>query len=140
MLRSASLIDTLVSLIIIFSLDVCKRPNKCSQICQVENGSAKCSCKPGYRVSDRNINSCKAEGSTPNLIYSTREKINGLSLKSFRPFGKRFPSSLTSAIAVDVDVRNGIYYFSDINDEKIFRFLFTITESQMMHPLFIVFN
>ncbi|XP_068084350.1 prolow-density lipoprotein receptor-related protein 1 [Anabrus simplex] len=83
----------------------------CSQKCRNTLGSYVCSCVEGYALT-RNHHSCKATSDVePKLIFSNRYYIRQLDLAGHASL---LVYNLTSAVALDFDLQENCYYWSDV--------------------------
>lgn len=99
----------------------CDRWGTCSQICEQQGKRYKCSCESGYTLEYDNY-SCKSNNKdTPYVIFSNRQEIRGVDLKTLAV--KNFYTSLRNTIAIDFLYLNSSIqiFWTDVIDDNIYR-------------------
>lgn len=99
----------------------CNHWGTCSQICEQISKHYKCSCREGYTLQYDKF-TCKSNNpDPPYVIFSNREEIRGVDLKTLAV--KNFFASLRNTIALDFLFTNGSLqiFWTDVIDDKIYR-------------------
>lgn len=100
----------------------CDHWDTCSQICEQQNKHYKCKCYDNYTLQYDQF-TCKSNNEdTPYVIFSNREEIRGIDLRTLAV--KNFFASLRNTIALDFLYSNNgklQIYWTDVIDDKIYR-------------------
>lgn len=106
----------------IFSdIDECLVPGSCSQFCQNEKGSFKCSCATGYLKDPRNLTRCKAAEGHASLLFARRHDIRKVALD--RQEMTAIVNNTKMATALDFVFRTGMIFWSDVSEKKIYKYV-----------------
>lgn len=100
----------------------CEHWGTCSQICETHGKQFKCKCLDGYTLESDKFTCRSNNPDQPYVIFSNREEIRGVDLKTFEV--KNFFASLRNTIALDFLSTNDSYvqiFWTDVIDDKIFR-------------------
>nr|XP_012551059.1 lipophorin receptor isoform X1 [Bombyx mori] len=100
-------------------IDECADPGSCSQICINEKGTFKCECHTGYARDPRDRTRCKATEGHPSLLFARKHDIRKISLDHHEMVA--IVNDTKSATALDYVFRTGMIFWSDVNDEKIYK-------------------
>lgn len=101
----------------------CEHWGTCSQVCEQKGKHYKCKCRDGYTL-DYDQFTCRSNNADlPYAIYSNREEIRGVDLKTFA--GKNFFAPMRNTIALDFLFGSGDepldIFWTDVYDDKIYR-------------------
>lgn len=99
----------------------CSHWGTCSQLCVEMGKHYKCQCHDGFTLQYDQF-TCKSDSSDPPyVIFSNREEIRGVDLKTLAV--KNFFASLRNTIALDFLFNNGSLqiFWTDVIDDKIYR-------------------
>lgn len=99
----------------------CEHWGTCSQICEQVGKRYKCKCRDEFTLQYDQF-SCKSNNAdTPHVIFSNRQEIKGVDLKTLAV--KNFFSSLRNTIALDFLFTNATVqiFWTDVIDDKIYR-------------------
>ncbi|GFR58418.1 low density lipoprotein receptor [Elysia marginata] len=96
-------------------IDECQIPGTCSQICTNTKGSYKCECTSGFSLVEKRY--CKAvTRHNAELFLSDRNELRRYHLSSER-YSLLQEDHSSGSRAIDLDVRNGKVYWTDMQDE-----------------------
>ncbi|BFY99131.1 hypothetical protein BsWGS_02172 [Bradybaena similaris] len=96
----------------------CARFGLCSQMCTNTEGSYKCECFTGYRLTNHRY--CKAnDGNHAALILSSHHEIRRYQLDTYR-YSLVLEQEVASAVAIDFDIRNEMLFWTDVESEKVY--------------------
>uniref|UniRef100_A0A8C5HWX3 EGF-like domain-containing protein n=1 Tax=Gouania willdenowi TaxID=441366 RepID=A0A8C5HWX3_GOUWI len=98
-------------------IDECENPDACSQICINYKGDFKCECYDGYEM-DPVTKTCKAEGKSPYLLFTTRHEVRRIDL--VKKDHSQVVSTQKNAVALDLDVANNRVFWCDRFHRKIY--------------------
>lgn len=99
----------------------CEHWGTCSQLCEKVGKRYKCKCEDGYTLQYDQF-TCKSNNADPPyVIFSNREEIRGVDLKTLGV--KNFFASLRNTIALDFlyDNETMQIFWTDVIDDKIYR-------------------
>lgn len=97
-------------------VDECKEIlGACSHICLNHNGSFTCKCQEGFQLLNHTY--CKAVGPPPAVVYVYHHNIRKFNLSTYEN-GDLF-TELSNPLALEVDVHDGIVFWSDSQEQKI---------------------
>lgn len=101
----------------------CEHWGTCSQLCEKTGKRHRCKCEDGYTLQYDQF-TCKSNNADPPyVIFSNREEIRGVDLKTLGV--KNFFASLRNTIALDFlyDNKTMQIFWTDVIDDKIYRFV-----------------
>lgn len=107
-------------------IDECLEPGSCSQFCQNEKGSFKCSCATGYLKDPRNSTRCKAAEGHASLLFARRHDIRKVALD--RQEMTAIVNNTKMATALDFVFRTGMIFWSDISEKKIYKYVIIVLQ------------
>uniref|UniRef100_A0AAX7SPU8 EGF-like domain-containing protein n=1 Tax=Astatotilapia calliptera TaxID=8154 RepID=A0AAX7SPU8_ASTCA len=97
----------------------CAKHLKCSQKCEQEKSSVKCSCYEGWEL-ESDMESCKStDPFKPFIIFSNRHEIRRIDLHKGE-FSVLVPG-LRNTIALDFHLNQSTLYWTDVVEDKIYR-------------------
>uniref|UniRef100_A0A667YNG9 LDL receptor related protein 1 n=1 Tax=Myripristis murdjan TaxID=586833 RepID=A0A667YNG9_9TELE len=97
----------------------CAKHLKCSQKCEQEKASVKCSCYEGWEL-ESDMESCKStDPFKPFIIFSNRHEIRRIELHKGE-FSVLVPG-LRNTIALDFHLNQSTLYWTDVVEDKIYR-------------------
>ncbi|XP_028437900.1 low-density lipoprotein receptor-related protein 1 isoform X2 [Perca flavescens] len=97
----------------------CAKHLKCSQKCEQEKSSVKCSCYEGWEL-ESDMESCKStDPFKPFIIFSNRHEIRRIELHKGE-FSVLVPG-LRNTIALDFHLNQSTLYWTDVVEDKIYR-------------------
>nr|XP_020455101.1 low-density lipoprotein receptor-related protein 1-like [Monopterus albus] len=97
----------------------CAKHLKCSQKCEQEKSSVKCSCYKGWEL-ESDMESCKStDPFKPFIIFSNRHEIRRIELHKGE-FSVLVPG-LRNTIALDFHLNQSTLYWTDVVEDKIYR-------------------
>ncbi|XP_030279710.1 low-density lipoprotein receptor-related protein 1-like isoform X1 [Sparus aurata] len=97
----------------------CAKHLKCSQKCEQEKSSVKCSCYEGWEL-ESDMESCKStDPFKPFIIFSNRHEIRRIELHKGE-FSVLVPG-LRNTIALDFHLNESTLYWTDVVEDKIYR-------------------
>lgn len=99
----------------------CEHWGTCSQVCEQIGKHYKCNCRDGYTLAYDQFTCRSNNPDPPYVIFSNREEIRGVDLKTFAV--KNFFASLRNTIALDFLFSNESLqiFWTDVIDDKIYR-------------------
>lgn len=99
----------------------CDHWGTCSQVCEPRGKQYQCKCLPGYTIEPDRFTCRSNNADQPYVIFSNREEIRGVDLKTFDV--KNFFASMRNTIALDFLFRNDSLqiFWTDVIEDKIFR-------------------
>lgn len=99
----------------------CEHWGTCSQVCEQNGKHYKCKCRDGYTLAYDQFTCRSNNPDPPYVIFSNREEIRGVDLKTFAV--KNFFASLRNTIALDFLFSNESLqiFWTDVIDDKIYR-------------------
>ncbi|XP_077296047.1 uncharacterized protein LOC143918173 isoform X2 [Arctopsyche grandis] len=100
-------------------INECDDPGSCSQICINEKGTFKCQCHTGYMRDPRDFTRCKATEGHASLLFARRYDIRKISLDHHEMTA--IVNNTKSATALDFVFRTGMIFWSDVNEQKIYK-------------------
>lgn len=103
------------------SQHACEHWGVCSQICEQVGKSHKCKCRDGYTLQYDQFTCRSNNADSPYVIFSNREEIRGIDLRTLAV--KNFFASLRNTIAIDFLLENDTMqiFWTDVIDDKIYR-------------------
>uniref|UniRef100_A0AAZ3Q1Z1 EGF-like domain-containing protein n=1 Tax=Oncorhynchus tshawytscha TaxID=74940 RepID=A0AAZ3Q1Z1_ONCTS len=100
-------------------MNLCAKHLKCSQKCEQEKSSVKCSCYEGWEL-ETDMESCKStDPFKPFIIFSNRHEIRRIDLHKGE-FSVLVPN-LRNTIALDFHLSQNTLYWTDVVEDKIYR-------------------
>lgn len=99
----------------------CEHWGTCSQICEQVGKRYKCKCRDGFSLEYDQFTCRSNNNDSPYVIFSNREEIRGVDLKTLSV--KNFFASLRNTIALDFLITNDSLqiFWTDVIDDKIYR-------------------
>lgn len=93
----------------------------CSQVCEQVGKRYKCKCRDGYTLHYDQFTCRSNNADPPYVIFSNREEIRGVDLRTLAV--KNFYASLRNTIAIDFLLDNNTMqiFWTDVIDDKIYR-------------------
>lgn len=103
------------------SQHACEHWGVCSQVCEQVGKSFKCKCRDGYSLQYDQFTCRSNNPDSPYVIFSNREEIRGVDLRTLAV--KNFFASLRNTIAIDFMLENDTMqiFWTDVIDDKIYR-------------------
>ena len=102
-------------------VDECvQQPGICSQLCINEKGTFKCECLDGYVKDPHDSTRCRANDGRAALLFTHRTDIRRFSLDRHETL-TAVVNDTRSSTALDYHFETGMIYWSDVNDERIYR-------------------
>uniref|UniRef100_A0A4W5Q8K7 LDL receptor related protein 1 n=1 Tax=Hucho hucho TaxID=62062 RepID=A0A4W5Q8K7_9TELE len=100
-------------------MNLCAQHLRCSQKCEQEKSSVKCSCYEGWEL-ETDMESCKStDPFKPFIIFSNRHEIRRIDLHKGE-FSVLVPN-LRNTIALDFHLSQNTLYWTDVVEDKIYR-------------------
>lgn len=100
-------------------VDECEERGACSQTCINEKGDFKCECVAGYTRDPHDRTRCKANEGHSALLFTHRTDIRRFSLD--RRSLTAIVNETRSSTALDFHFESGMLFWSDVNDERIYK-------------------
>lgn len=99
----------------------CNEWGTCSQVCEQVGKQYKCKCRAGYTLQYDEFTCRSNNPDSPYVIFSNREEIRGVDLRTLAV--KNFFASLRNTIAIDFLLNNNTMqiFWTDVIDDKIYR-------------------
>ncbi|XP_031616659.1 prolow-density lipoprotein receptor-related protein 1 isoform X3 [Contarinia nasturtii] len=99
----------------------CEHWGTCSQICEQVGKRYKCRCRDGFTLQYDQFTCRSNSPDSPYVIFSNREEIRGVDLRTLAV--KKFYASLRNTIAIDFLLDNDTMqiFWTDVIDDKIYR-------------------
>lgn len=99
----------------------CNMWGTCSQVCEQVGKHFKCKCRDGYALQYDEFTCRSNSVDAPYVIYSNREEIRGVDLRTLAV--KNFFASFRNTIAIDFLLHNETMqiFWTDVIDDKIYR-------------------
>lgn len=116
-------------------MDECLEPESCSQICTNEKGGFKCSCVQGYLRDPQNLTRCKAAEGHASLLFARQQDIRKVALD--RQEMTSIVNDTKMATALDFVFRTGMIFWSDVRENKIYKYATKINKRNFIskHPI-----
>ena len=103
----------------ILDIDECAVPGTCSQECRNTEGSYKCHCTEGYEPDPHDDTRCKASDGHASLLFTHRKDVRKISIDKHEMTS--IVNNTRFSIGIDYVFRMGIIFWSDRNNEKIYK-------------------
>ncbi|KAG9349405.1 hypothetical protein JZ751_027848 [Albula glossodonta] len=100
-------------------VDYCTKHLKCSQVCEQYKTSVKCSCYHGWRLGQDGESCHSTDPFEAFIIFSIRHEIRRIDLHK-RDYNLLVPG-LRNTIALDFHFGQGLLYWTDVVEDKIYR-------------------
>lgn len=100
---------------------ICTQWGTCSQVCEQIEKRYKCKCRDGYTLQYDQFTCRSNNPDPPYVIFSNREEIRGVDLRTLAV--KNFYASVRNTIAIDflMDNETMQIFWTDVIDDKIYR-------------------